>query len=512
MNHYSEKFVRPLCEAENEFIQALLSEFSLTRNGDQSICEVSFDENTPCIWSREGKRYVKKHIGGFDDKAAFHSRQIAACLSAKEGKLSFSDAGFPFRYASGGALPVVKLGDEEYFALIYREVFPIGWNLANGGADTSAELLNPFAVVERELREELIMLNPKRKFRYVFDMESENPVEMPEYLIARRLWKSLLVQKGWDDISRFDPLPIPVKWLDGPDVLKIKYRERDSHELKGCYLNIRAEDFGIEVDRIAKINLDANAVMLDGELIFGQLVGAPVGLFEVRRMANLLSQGANEFLPDFFFYEGERFEGSETLQKIILKKFLPRICKLIPARDEVEWLQCERPFDLCPVTRGILERAAKLWAEKKVKIDNYDVFISFAEPDKKLAHKVYNHVNGQMGLKTYFSKVSIAADYSQELDRALDSANCLIAVGSSPEHFLRRWLQYEIRSFHKDIFGGVKPESATIIPFLSNMDPKYCPKPLSFYNAIVFEEGDKKSLNRLGEFVSQSVNKVVPFM
>jgi len=113
-----------------------------------------------------------------------------------------------------------------------------------------------------------------------------------------------------------------------------------------------------------------------------------------------------------------------------------------------------------------------------------------------------------MGLKTYFSKVSIAADYSKELDRALDSANCLIAVGSSPDHFSRRWLEYEIRSFHKDIFGGMKPESATIIPFLSNMDPRYCPKPLSFYHAIVMEEEGKRAMNRLEEYISHAVISV----
>jgi len=70
MNHYSEKFVRPLYEAENEFIQVLLSQFSLTRDGDQPICEVSFDDKTPCIWSREGKIHVKERIRGFDNKAA----------------------------------------------------------------------------------------------------------------------------------------------------------------------------------------------------------------------------------------------------------------------------------------------------------------------------------------------------------------------------------------------------------------------------------------------------------
>ena len=507
MKHYSEKFVRPLCEAENEFIQILLQEFLLIREGNKTVCEVSFDDKSPCIWTREGKRYVKEHIDGYARKATFQSRQINDFLSSTNGTMSYSDAGFPFRFVNGGTLPVVKLGNEEYFVLFYRELFPIGWNLANGGADTSAELLNPFTVVERELREELFVLNRKRGFRYVFDTESENPMDMPEYLIARQLWNARLTEKGWKDITRFKSLPMPVKWIDGPDTLRIRYKKHDLRELNGCYLNIRAEDFGIEVDRIAKINLDANAILLDGELINGQLVCAPIGLFEVRRMADLLAQGTNEFIPDFFFYDGEKFESRETLQEIVIKKVLPHINKILPNWDPSEWNKCNRPFDLCPVSRGVLERAAKLWKNKSVKDDIYDVFISFAEPDKELARKIYNHVYRRMGLKTYFSKESIVAEFSMELDKALDSAKCLIAVGSSPEHFLRKWLQYEIRSFHKDIMSGMKPDPATIIPFLSNMEWNQCPKPLSYYNAIVVNEADKKALSLLEEHILVVLDK-----
>jgi hypothetical protein len=341
----------------------------------------------------------------------------------------------------------------------------------------------------------------------VLDTESENPVDMPEYLIARHLWNTRLTEQGWTNITRFKSLPMPVKWIDGPDTLKIKYNNKDLQELSGCYLNIRSEDFGIEVDRIAKINLDANAILLDGELINGQLICAPIGLFEVRRMADLLTQGAVEFIPDFFFYDGEKFEGRETLRNIVSTKMLPHICKVMPSWDQTEWSKCNRPFDLCPVSRGVLERAAKLWTKKNLKQDVYDVFISFAEPDKELARKVYNHVHKQMGLKTYFSKESIAAEFSMELDKALDSASCLIAVGSSPEHFSRKWLQYEIRSFHKDIFSGIKSDSATIIPFLSNMDWKYCTKPLSYYNAIVMNKMDKKTLSRLEKSILVALDK-----
>ena len=51
----------------------------------------------------------------------------------------------------------------------------------------------------------------------------------------------------------------------------------------------------------------------------------------------------------------------------------------------------------------------------------------------------------------------------------------------------------------------MKPESAAIIPFLSDMKPIYCPKPLSAYDAVEIEEIDE-ALNCLKKRVSQAVN------
>ncbi|MCL2114653.1 MAG: toll/interleukin-1 receptor domain-containing protein [Methanobrevibacter sp.] len=514
MEDYSKRFVRPLHEAENEFIQILLSEFTLTRDVEKDVekitCEVSFNDESPCIWTREGKKHIKDKIKDFDRKVFLHSQELNEFFYSTKNKLEFNDAKFPFRYVSGGTLPVVKLGNKEYFILLYRETFPIGWNLTNGGSDTSAELLNPFAVVEREFREELLILNREKKFRYIFDTKSENPIDMPEHLIAREKWKSKLIDTDWGDISQYETLFMPVKWLNGPDTLKITYNENDLRVVDECYINICGEDFGIEVDRVAKLNLDDHAIFLNGELVDGQLINAPVGLFEVHRMKKLLAEGVTEFIPDFFFYDGEKFEGEDILKKTIVNKFIPYICEILPEWDRTEWENCIRPFNLCPVARGVLERAAKLWEYKNQESSEYKVFISFAEPDKDLAYQVYNHVKGEMKLKTYFSEVSYAKDYSKELDNALDSANCLIAVGSSRKHFLRKWLEYEIRSFHKDIHNELKPDSASIIPFLSNMNPLCCPKPLSFYNGVLLEkkekEETKKALDRLEKFVSEALN------
>jgi hypothetical protein len=47
--------------------------------------------------------------------------------------LHFKDPLFPFRYASGGVLPILRIGRKEFFCFFYRDIDPVGWNIANGG-------------------------------------------------------------------------------------------------------------------------------------------------------------------------------------------------------------------------------------------------------------------------------------------------------------------------------------------------------------------------------------------
>jgi hypothetical protein len=476
--------------ALNEFVELLVSDFDLTReNGRTRLC-LRFDEQTPCIWSRAGKKYVRETIPDFSAKAALYRDRFADFFAVPTGELTYSDRDFPFRYVSGGSLPVIKFGDCEYYCLIYRECFPVGWNLANGGSDTPLELTHPFAIVEREMREELVVLNPVHRHRYIFRTETESPVDMPEYLVARNLWRSRLLEKGWPDINRFKPMPMPIKWLDGPDGLHITMGDKTPVELDGCFLNIRAEDFGIEVDRIAKMNLENDVVLFDGELVKGRLVGSVVGLFEIQRMAELIAADAHEFTPDIFFYNGRRFDGSETpVTDVVSGSFVPRMVKMLPEWDRSEWFENTRRYDLCPVTRGILDRAVKLWRPAaRPGGETCDVFISFANEDAGLAQAVFQYLSNETNLKLFFSRESRLSNYGKAIDDALENAKCLVAVGSSVQNLSKGWPEYEYRSFHMLMKARRKPPNAQLVSYLAGMDPEELPLPLFHYQAVLQEQ------------------------
>ena len=210
-------------------------------------------------------------------------------------------------------MPILRIGSNEYYSLFYRSIFPIGWNIANGGCDNRFELLNPPDTIERELREELMIVDVTQKRRYVFAGDEEKPFDHPSFAAARRFWETNPILK---DFVSFEETPILLKWLQGPDCLTVQHGDNEARTIKDCFLNINAEDFGIELDKVAKIHLDENAILLSGETIGNTLENAVVGLFEVNRLNRELIEGKGEYFPDYFFYDAKHWEVEKLQEQI----------------------------------------------------------------------------------------------------------------------------------------------------------------------------------------------------
>ncbi len=361
-------FVRGLCFAENRFLEPLVTGFKLvrTQNGGAEL-RVEFDERTYTVWNNRGKEEVRSRIPNFEQKADQYQAEINAFLLPDQRKMyRFDDPEFPFRYASGGTLPVLSYRGKEYYCLIYRQVFPIGWNIANGGCDSKVELLSPIEAVERELREELVIIDPdKRKKRYVFEAEVGKSLERPEFAVARRFWE--LRHPEWGDLDSLEVVTIGMEPLTGPDSLTVELLSVPMEfTTSGCFLNINALDFGIEIDQVIRLAVDADACLLDGELLAGwvrdgrslptTVTNAPIGLFELDMMNAEFKKGSVDFRPDIFFWNG--VEQSDTLENVI-GKWLQEIK---PYMSEQALQQYDNSnankFDLCPVTRSLLSRTA----------------------------------------------------------------------------------------------------------------------------------------------------------
>ena len=491
MNLLDTDLIQPLHLAENDLLQVLLSKFSLTRNGAGVQLEVRFDEQAPTIWSRKAKSYLHENMEDFSRKAKRYQKKLDEFLvQKKRASYKFKDDKFLFRYGNGGTLPVIRMEKNDYYCLFYRDVYPVGWNIANGGCDSRDELLNPLETVERELREELIIIDPVNKRHYVFEANEGRRLEHPDFAVAWQLWQPRFRELGFQN---FEEWQIPLKWLEGPDTLEVRFGTDDLATVKGCCININAEDFGIEIDRVAKLNVDENIILCDGEILrqqTQQLLNRPVALFEVEKFNRALSDGARKFIPDCIFYSAERY-GSEALPRLF-----ETLLQIRTKKERRQFEATEYKFDLCPVTRRIIQRYLDLETGERKSVHKslsgghtpYDVFLSFASEDRELAKKVYEYLHKKASKRVFFSdETQHQAEFGREIDDALDSAGCLIVVGSSVDHLMKGWVDYEWRSFHEDILSGKKPKHVQLLSFISGVSPLDLPGPLRHRKAIVFE-------------------------
>lgn len=64
----------------------------------------------------------------------------------------------PWRWASGGILPVVRYRGQSWVALFFRDIPPIGWNVANGASESLEETTQLDRVCGGEFSEEMTLL------------------------------------------------------------------------------------------------------------------------------------------------------------------------------------------------------------------------------------------------------------------------------------------------------------------------------------------------------------------
>jgi hypothetical protein len=443
MDWLSNTHVCELGSAENDLIQVLLTKFSLSRHGTKAILEVSFDEKTPTIRRREAKRVLIQSMQDFASKANSYQEALdALLLTNTTSEFIHNDLDFAFRFASGGTLPILDMEGEEYYCLFYRDVYPIGWNIANGACDSLVELQNPILTIRRELCEELIIIDFDSGKDYVFSWEEGKTLQLPEYSSARSLWQQFF-DKDFRDLR---PEKISPQWQDGPDKLTIKMGDNTPKNILGCFLNINALDFGIEVDKIMRLKVTKDVVLLDGEIENGKLLNRPIGLFEVNKIEEQVKAGSKEYIPDCVFFGGTPHP-HKSMEEIISEKYLPWLRKEgLRKREQISALvDTKEKYDLCPVTssiiqRNIANRSTSLRRHKK------KLFISYSSIDEDFARKVYTDLE-QMGISCWFAPedLEIGQYIEDVIHKAIHDGEKVLLVLS--EHSINSpWVKREVQT------------------------------------------------------------------
>lgn len=105
-------------------------------------------------------------------------------------------------------------------------------------------------------------------------------------------------------------------------------------------------------------------------------------------------------------------------------------------------------------------------------LDRVDVFISHKSEDFIKAKKVYDCFVSN-GISAFLSEMSLPAlsnaDYSAEIDKALERASNIVVIATSKENVLSGWVQYEWSAFANEKRSGRK--TGNIITLLDNGMP-----------------------------------------
>jgi hypothetical protein len=500
MDPFTSDLVRKLRYVENQFIQVLVHRFKISRGAKGVELTVRFSEDAPTISTRRAKARIQTMIPEFSEKSAKYQAELEAFFLGNASKYEHQDIDFPFRFASGGTLPIIRSENRDYYCLFYRDIRPVGWNIANGGCATRAELLDPLQTVYRELCEELIIVNRHFKERYIYGypdcqgLERESMRGKPWAPCAPAdLWH-MAPSPSWLQIfpeltgGQFRLVQAPMKWLNGPDSLYVQIDGVDAGHVQACYVNINATDFGIEIDKVARINLSSRrATMCDGEQTGRCIVNRLIGLFETEKLNKQVAEGSSRFVPDKLFFNAEPYDG-DSIDTLMRDQVLPHLQQFRSAEELAEFDSCTAQLDLCPVTRSILRRiAASSETDPRLTRPSapVDVFISYGGDDDRIARTVYHYLDQSCNV-FFFPNFAFNDTVSAVIDEALESARYMIVVCAKPENLLRDHCEYEWRKFLNDVKYGFK--HGVIVPFVEEgVRESNLPEELQAYAAEKFK-------------------------
>ena len=281
----------------------------------------------------------------------------------------------PFRFVSGGLLPILRIGTQRYIALTLRDLEPIvGWNLLIGSSESLAELLDIGSVVEREGREELLVLNTVKRICYCLQLPNSTVPTIGHY-------KKVLTKLKTDyTVASHAPL-VGVYAPNQPDAIWVTAGwVEDSYITSPGFLLFTPErgELGIEFVQVVEWVIPAplnELTFRSGELDedTGELIDEPIGLFLFDKVVAEMSRPKPKLMPDVLYVQGMPLTGE------LIQNWIEQPDAKHPQGHPYAY-QC------CPALKVMLER-----------------YVKFLGVQNLFVHTTRNHWNIQFqGGKSFF--------------------------------------------------------------------------------------------------------------
>lgn len=254
----------------------------LRRSGGGLEIEIDRREVTQAVYTTDGKnRLCAESLRG--ERLALASRldeQVHEfMIDAPEGSaLEIPTRQIPLRWASGGVLPVVKWRGDVWSPFFFRDIAPVGWNIAAGSSEKEAELSDPVSFGLREFVEETIVLS--RPPRPGVELYAKT---FPNIMIGgdgqmRRALKTVnrhLAIRAREDKLGLEAFPagktpaeraIAVDFVPTRTRLRIR-SDKGETEIADVLVCFNLLELGIEIMSVVRFDLGDDEYMLDGEML-----------------------------------------------------------------------------------------------------------------------------------------------------------------------------------------------------------------------------------------------------
>jgi hypothetical protein len=200
-------------------------------------------------------------------------------LEASDGSwFEIPTSEIPLRWASGGVLPVVSWRGGVWSPFFFRDIPPVGWNIAVGSTEAEAELIRPVSFGLREFVEETIVLPlapgrgrelAAKTFPYIMRDDGEQFREALDSVNRH------LHIRSREDHLKLPPFPegeVPheraIETSSSPTRTRLRIRSVDGEvEVSDVQICFNLLELGIEVVSIVRYALAEDDYILDGEML-----------------------------------------------------------------------------------------------------------------------------------------------------------------------------------------------------------------------------------------------------